>query len=63
MHGDVATAPRDGGPWGGGDYHAPRPVTRTAADVAAFLPSNLQPGMRMVDAGCGHGTIALGWAD
>ena len=36
---------------------------RTADDAAAFLLPNLQPGMRLMDVGCGPGTITVGLAD
>jgi len=36
---------------------------RTAAEAAAFLLPHLKPGMRLLDAGCGPGSITLGLAD
>jgi SAM-dependent methyltransferase len=36
---------------------------RTAARNAAFFLSHLKPGMRVLDAGCGPGSITLGLAD
>ena len=35
---------------------------RTAAEAAAFLLPRLQPGMRLLDVGCGPGTITTGLA-
>lgn len=35
---------------------------RTAATQAAFLVRHLRPGMRLVDCGCGPGTITIGLA-
>jgi SAM-dependent methyltransferase len=40
------------------DVHA----ARTAAREAAFLLPHLRPGMRLLDVGCGPGTITLGLA-
>jgi len=37
-------------------------ATRTAARDAAFFTRYLQPGMRVIDVGCGPGTITLGLA-
>ncbi len=37
-------------------------ATRTAEVQAAFLLSHLKPGMRLLDCGCGPGTITLGLA-
>jgi ubiquinone/menaquinone biosynthesis C-methylase UbiE len=36
---------------------------RTAAEAAAFLLPHLKPGMRLLDVGCGPGSITLGLAD
>ncbi len=36
---------------------------RTAEDAAAFLLPYLEPGMRLLDVGCGPGTITVGLAD
>ena len=36
---------------------------RTAAEAAAFLLPHLEPGMRLLDVGCGPGTITVGLAD
>lgn len=36
---------------------------RTAAEAAAFLLPHLRPGMRLLDVGCGPGTITLGLAE
>ena len=36
---------------------------RNAADCAAHLLSHLEPGMRLLDLGCGPGTISVGLAD
>ena len=36
---------------------------RTADDAAAFLLPHLQPGMSVLDFGCGPGTITVGLAD
>ncbi len=36
---------------------------RTAAEAAAFLLPELRPGMRVLDVGCGPGTITLGLAE
>lgn len=48
--------------------HSQQPVvlasygTRTAEEAAAFLLSHLKPGMRILDLGCGPGSITLGLA-
>src|SRR3712207_7201034 len=62
MLGDVAPPPRAGGPSAGRDSPPPRLARRTAADAAAFLLPHLRPGMRLLDAGCGPGTITVGLA-
>ncbi len=36
---------------------------RTAEDAAAFLLPHIEPGMRLLDFGCGPGTITVGLAD
>lgn len=53
----------------GGDYrtflrkaHGPALLRRTAEQHADFLLPHLQPGMRLIDAGCGPGSITLGLA-
>lgn len=38
-------------------------ATRTAQNHAAFFLPHLQPGMSLLDCGCGLGTITLGFAD
>src|SRR5215471_8470817 len=38
-------------------------ATRTAAQEAAFFLPHLHPGMRMLDVGCGPGSITLGLAE
>ena len=48
--------------------HSQQPVvlasygTRTAEEAAAFLLAHLKPGMRILDLGCGPGSITLGLA-
>jgi ubiquinone/menaquinone biosynthesis C-methylase UbiE len=42
--------------------HRPAHARRTAERSAAFLLPHLQPGMRLLDAGCGTGSITLGLA-
>jgi ubiquinone/menaquinone biosynthesis C-methylase UbiE len=37
--------------------------TRTAANCAAFLSPYLRPGMRLLDCGCGPGSITIGLAE
>jgi cyclopropane fatty-acyl-phospholipid synthase-like methyltransferase len=47
--------------------HAPAVVRqhaqRTADEAAAFLLPHLQPGMRLLDVGCGPGSITRGLAE
>jgi SAM-dependent methyltransferase len=43
--------------------HRPAHARRTAAQHAAFLLPHLRPGMRLLDAGCGPGSITIGLAD
>jgi ubiquinone/menaquinone biosynthesis C-methylase UbiE len=38
-------------------------LTRTAAKEAAFFLPCLRPGLRVLDLGCGHGTITVGLAE
>ena len=38
-------------------------AARTAGDAAAFLLPHLKPGMKMLDFGCGPGTITVGLAE
>ncbi len=47
--------------WSGGTV--PRTVQRTAQKDAAFLLHYLRAGMRLLDCGCGPGTITVGLAD
>lgn len=42
--------------------HTPAHARRTAAGNAAFFLPHLQPGMRLLDAGCGPGSITIGLA-
>ena len=44
------------------EAHAPAHARRTAERNAAFLLPHLKPGMRLIDAGCGAGSITLGLA-
>lgn len=44
------------------DYHTRRLSRRTAAVAAAFFLPHLRPGMRVLDGGCGPGTITVGLA-
>src|SRR5688500_8965794 len=44
------------------DHHTRRLGRRTAAVAAAFLLPHLQSGMRVLDCGCGPGSITLGLA-
>jgi len=43
--------------------HSPAHARRTAALRAAFLQPHLKPGMRLLDAGCGPGSITVGLAE
>jgi ubiquinone/menaquinone biosynthesis C-methylase UbiE len=43
--------------------HAPAHARRTAEKHAHFLLPHLKPGMRLLDAGCGPGSITLGLAE
>lgn len=43
--------------------HSPAHSRRTAATNAAFLLPHLKPGMRVLDVGCGPGSITAGLAD
>jgi ubiquinone/menaquinone biosynthesis C-methylase UbiE len=43
--------------------HGPAHARRTAARNAAFFLPHLRPGMRLLDAGCGPGSITLGLAE
>lgn len=47
--------------WRGG-AHRPAHARRTAEKNAAFLLPLLKPGMRLLDAGCGPGSITIGLA-
>jgi ubiquinone/menaquinone biosynthesis C-methylase UbiE len=44
------------------DFHTRRLSRRTAAVAAAFFLPHLRPGMRVLDGGCGPGTITVGLA-
>ena len=44
------------------EAHAPAHARRTAERNAAFLLPHLKPGMRLIDAGCGAGSITIGLA-
>lgn len=44
------------------DYHTRRLSRRTAEVAAAFFLPHLRPGMRVLDGGCGPGTITVGLA-
>src|SRR5262249_9673167 len=48
---------------GSSDIEQARLARRTAATSAAFLLPHLGPGMRVLDVGCGVGTITLGLAE
>lgn len=43
--------------------HSPAHARRTASSHAAFLLPHLRPGMRLLDAGCGPGSITIGLAE
>lgn len=43
--------------------HSPAHARRTAAQRAPFLLPHLKPGMRLLDAGCGPGSITIGLAE
>ncbi len=43
--------------------HSPAHARRTAQRNAAFLLPHLRPGMRLLDAGCGPGSITIGLAE
>ena len=43
--------------------HAPAHARRTAERNAAFFLPHLRPGMRLLDAGCGAGSITIGLAE
>ncbi|MDP9237131.1 MAG: methyltransferase domain-containing protein [Chloroflexota bacterium] len=43
--------------------HSPAHARRTAARNAAFLLPHLRPGMRLLDGGCGPGSITIGLAE
>ncbi len=43
--------------------HSPAHARRTAARNAAFLLPHLQPGMSLLDVGCGPGSITIGLAE
>jgi ubiquinone/menaquinone biosynthesis C-methylase UbiE len=45
------------------DTHVPRLMRRTAANELAFFLPHLSPGMRVLDCGCGPGTITVGVAE
>ncbi len=47
--------------WGEGVF-VKLPSTRTAANFASFFLPHLQSGMRLLDCGCGPGTITIGLA-
>ena len=59
----MATPPRETYTHG----HAPATVRqhgqRTAAEAAAFILDDLQPGLRVLDVGCGPGSITRGLAE
>ena len=43
--------------------HSPAHARRTAVRNAAFLLPHLTPGMRLLDVGCGPGSITIGLAE
>src|SRR5438552_704358 len=43
--------------------HSPAHARRTAAHNAAFFLPHLNPGMKLLDAGCGPGSITIGLAE
>src|SRR5437660_8574741 len=43
--------------------HSPAHARRTAAHNAAFLLPHLKPGMKLLDTGCGPGSITIGLAE
>jgi ubiquinone/menaquinone biosynthesis C-methylase UbiE len=43
--------------------HSPAHARRTAASRAAFFLPHLRPGVRLLDAGCGPGSITIGLAE
>jgi len=47
---------------GQADYHAARLLRRSASNAARFLVQHLRPGMRVLDCGCGPGSITVGLA-
>ena len=44
-------------------FHGPAHARRTAARNAEFFLPHLRPGMRLLDAGCGAGSITIGLAE
>jgi len=65
VDGEPAGAVPDGRRYLLDDAEAQRRYTeeRSAADALPFLLPHLRPGMRVVDCGCGHGSITLGLAE
>ncbi|MBI4312967.1 MAG: class I SAM-dependent methyltransferase [Chloroflexi bacterium] len=57
------TTPNAQQPVGWSPATAARTLMRTAGQHAAFLLPYLEPGMRLLDCGCGPGTITLGLAE